>query len=145
TTDTDPTHSAQHQIYGDTTRDQVDKLVKLFDGYSAVWGYYIADEPAGHLQDVLPVLQNRYQQVKNLTSKPTLASVWRQPDDSLRLIKHGTDHLMMDYYPYPEGGEQKYGTVGDIPKIARDVSSVAGNSSWFSIQAFSYYRSEPDK
>jgi hypothetical protein len=146
--DLDPANEHFHaQFGGDTNEARVANIVKLFDGYSAVWGYFISDELP---QDVNGLAQwgaplaDRYDQIKQLSSKPVLASVWRNPVGFLKTVKQGTDHLMMDYYPYPEGPGQTYGPVADIKPVAEDVFEAAGSNGWFAIQAFSYAKNEPD-
>jgi hypothetical protein len=117
--------------------------VATLDAYPAVWGYYIADEPAEG-QASLEWLPRLNRQVKLGSSKPTIASYWRYPAKYLRSVKPGSDHLMMDYYPFPDGPQQTYGKVSDISAVAHDVQQAAGQDSWFALQGFSYYVSEPD-
>ena len=143
--DHDPDNQHFHAQYGSTNGDRVMNIAQTFDSNpyaKAVWGYFVADEPEGKELTYADV-RVRHDQIKSVSSKPTMSSYWRFNKDELALRAQGSDHLMMDFYPYPEGPNQTYGKVEDIESIARDMKSVAGHNSWFALQAFSYQISEP--
>lgn len=158
--DLDPVHQAFHHQFDthppgeviDTdinTDAQVAATVKWFDHFTAVWGYYIGDELPGtiaHAPYWMPILKARYHQVQGLSQKHILASVYNNGSrEFLKTVKTGTQNLMMDYYPYPDGPDQTYGKVSDTRRVAQDTATVAGKDSWFALQGFSYYISEPGK
>ncbi len=151
---TDPVNSGYHDQYGSSNGERVINMVRSLEamkGHGAIWGYLYADEPVinhdipFNAGDVANLVKPRYEQIKAVTDKPVLLAHWRMPLPDLQTLATVSDHLMMDYYPYPEGENQTYGTLDAIESIAGDIKAAAGNSSWFALQAFSYYLSEPDK
>jgi hypothetical protein len=139
--------------YGHTTDAQVAGVIARYNKYPAVVGYFISDEMPGDptgpdgLKTWLPRLIHRNDQVKQLSGKPTLVSLYwganRLP--FMQQVKTGADQEMMDYYPYPYGHGQTYGGTSSILPIGQALRAAAGSSSWFSDQAFSYNADPSDR
>ncbi len=151
--DPDPGNQAIHNFYGSTNIERVTKLTQAFEASPAgngIWGYFLADEPEGvdpdaSAADIAAKVKIQHDIVKSITSKPTLSAHWRLPSVDLQTLAQGSDNLMMNYHPYPDGPNQTYGPVEDIESVARDTAAAAGDNSWFNLQAFSYYVNEPYK
>jgi hypothetical protein len=148
--DSDAANVMLHQQYGATTDEQVADIIKRFDSHPAVDGYFISDELPQEAEGDegadkwMPLLQHRYEQVKSLTNKRVLTSMYRNPLPFLKQVSANTGDLMMDYYPFPDAQQvpsnQHYGTVAEIKPIAADMRAAAGDGSWMAVQAFSWQR-----
>src|SRR5262249_25787126 len=99
-----------HRQFGATPSQQVDGIVRAFDHFPAVKGYYISDElpqdPIGPESSArwMGALHDRYAQVKRLGHKPVMGA-WYWGDNRLpflRQVKTDVDELMLDYYPFPD-------------------------------------------
>lgn len=138
--DTDTGDQALHQQFGMNTHDQVSDLVRRFAEHPAVWGFYVSDElpeDASKLAVWLPLLRERQQEIKAITAKPVLVTLyWSGADTAFyKAVKSATTDLAIDYYPYP--ANSTYGS-GAERIIGRTLKTVAGSNSWFVLQAFGW-------
>lgn len=160
-TDLDPANAAFHSYFGyyvhpelkaagkiPTTDQQIEGIVKIFDPYPAVGGYYISDElpqdptgPEGFAKWQEP-LRHRHAQIQSLSDKPTKVSLYwtanPQRADFLRRVGPLTDELMVAYYFYPEGAGHVLGGVAELRFAGQALQAAAGEGGWFILQAFSW-------
>lgn len=139
--DKDPTDRLMHANYGRTNDERIRAIVHRYDSYPALFGYYLTDETpidASEFGKWKPQLMLRYAQFTALSHKYVISSYYENPLSFLHNVKPFTQGLMMDYYPYPEGGSQSNGPMGDIQQVAQITRAAAGVDSVFAIQAVSF-------
>lgn len=145
--DQTPDNRAMHQQFGPTTHDEVTGIVSQFGSLPAVWGFSISDELPGNASELnqwLPQLKERQAQIKQISHKPTLVTLyWSGNDPSFyRTVSQTASDFALDYYPYPENST--YGPVNTIKDIGHTLQTVAGTHSWYVLQAFGWGNGQHD-
>jgi hypothetical protein len=140
--DADDANAALHEEhYGKTTDQQATAVTKQFVTHPAVTRVLISDELPGNRDDLdewLPHLKKRYDQIKSITDKPVVVVLyWSGADPEFYgAVKKFADDFAIDFYPLPKNS--RYGLESDIPAIGATLKQVAGDDGWFALQAFGW-------
>ncbi len=128
--------------FGNSDEEVALNIVRNFANHPAVWGFSITDERPESTSDLgtwKPILQDRYNKIKAINTKPIMIVLVGATSPSassrqsfLKSLRSGTDHYALDYYPIP------YQSINPIADYAHDLTAVGDSDGWFIAQAFSW-------